>query len=473
MTPASTDSSTSGSTRTTVAAQTESSSSDAPPGRPAPPVWRKNEAHNFVWLVVHHVLLRIGWIFKTESIIMPAFMSHIGGGPWLLGWLPVVQRFGLSVPPLLYARRLTVMPKKKYAVVLTSLGMALPFALLSYLWFQTEWRGSVAGTAWAPYGFLVVYAVFFTLTGMNQLGEHSLSAKLVRVNRRGRLFAAGVMIGSPIAILCALTVLTQWLRLPDGGFGWIFAMVALVFFLSATAAVLLREERDRHTEESTGVAQKFHLAIESIRQTPDRRGLALLALLCSANFMLFPHYQALGRERFGLGLTSLAVWVALQNGATALYGIFAGPLADRLGNRAALRFCVFGLAFGPLIAGLLSLLPVEIGKQGFWMVFMAIGFTPVTIRFITNYAIELAPGADEARYVSAIGVCMALPVIVGSPLVGLLVAAVGAPPVMFGGWLVLLIAALQTYRLNEPRHTQPTPPPETSDPATPTLAPSS
>lgn len=443
---------------------------DPPALRPPSPVWRKNEAHNFVWLVVHHVLLRIGWIFKTESIIMPAFMSHIGGGPWMLGWLPVVQRFGLSVPPLLYARRLTVMPKKKYAVVLTSLGMALPFALLSFLWFQPDWRESADGMAWAPYGFLVVYAAFFTLTGMNQLGEHSLSAKLVRVNRRGRLFAAGVMIGSPIAILCALTVLTRLLSLPDGGFGWIFAMVALVFFLSAVAAVLLREERDRHTEASTGFAQKFQLALDSIRQTPDRRGLALLALLCSANFMLFPHYQALGRERFGLGLTSLAVWVALQNGATALYGIFAGPLADRLGNRAALRFSVFGLAFGPLIAGVLSLLPLEVGKQSFWLVFMAIGFTPVTIRFITNYAIELAPGADEARYVSAIGVCMALPVIVGSPLVGLLVAAVGAPPVMLSGWLVLLMAGMQTYRLNEPRHSQPSLATAPGSPATPKMA---
>ncbi len=411
-----------------------------------------NEVYNFWWLVAHHVLLRVGWIFKTESIIIPAFMSFIGGGPVLLGWLPVLQRFGLSVPPLLYARRLTVMPRKKWSVVRTTLGMAIPFALLAAVWLSGAWRGAEGPRGWLPYGFLSVYAVFFVLTGMNQLGEHSLSAKLVRVDMRGRLFAAGVMIGSPIAIVCALWALGDWLKAPDGGFGWVFLTVATVFALAAISAATLREEAEPIEEHPTNVWKKFHAAAESIGATPDRKRLALLALLCSVNFMLFPHYQALGRDRFDFALTSLAHWVALQNASTAVFGIIAGPLADRLGNRAALRFAVFGLMLGPMLAAIFAVLPVEVGRSWFWIVFTSLGFTPVTVRFIVNYALEVATGAEEARYVSAIGMCMALPVIFGSPLVGLLVGLIGAAPVLFAGWLVLLVAGLQTFRMGEPRH---------------------
>ena len=92
------------------------------------------EARNFVWLALHNVLLRVGWIFKTESIVMPAFLSHIGGSSTLLGLMPVLNRLGLSIPPLLYARRLKLMPRKKRSVVMTTMAMALPFAALSILW---------------------------------------------------------------------------------------------------------------------------------------------------------------------------------------------------------------------------------------------------------------------------------------------------------------------------------------------------
>ncbi|QDU87862.1 Major Facilitator Superfamily protein [Pirellulimonas nuda] len=411
-----------------------------------------NAAYNFWWLVAHHVLLRVGWIFKTESIVIPAFLSFIGGGPALLGWLPMLQRFGLSVPPLLYARQLTVMSKKKWSVVRTTAGMAAPFALLAAVWLSGVWQGADGVRGWVPYAFLAVYAVFFVVTGMNQLGEHSLSAKLVPIDLRGRLFAAGVMIGSPIAIAGALWALGDWLENPDVGFGWIFLTVATVFALAAVAAAMLREAPLRIVEHPTGVLKKFHAAAESIGASPDRKRLALLALLCSANFMLFPHYQAMGRDKFGLAFTSLAHWVALQNASTALFGIIAGPLADRLGNRAALRFAVFGLMLGPMLAVVLSMLPVEYGKDWFWVVFTALGFTPVTVRFLINYALEVATGADEARYVSAIGMCQALPVMIGSPIVGVLVGVVGVTPVMFVGWLVLLAAGLQTFRMGEPRH---------------------
>ena len=57
-----------------------------------------HEGRNFVVLALYQVIMRTGWIFKTESIVMPAVLDTItGGGPlggFLRGWLPVFNRLG-------------------------------------------------------------------------------------------------------------------------------------------------------------------------------------------------------------------------------------------------------------------------------------------------------------------------------------------------------------------------------------------
>lgn len=71
---------------------------------------------------------------------------------------------------------------------------------------------------------------------------------------------------------------------------------------------------------------------------------------------------------------------------------------------------------------------------------------------LINYTLELVDREDHPRYISAIGMCLALPVIVGSPLVGYLVSLLGCVPVFALGAAVMLAAGVQTLRLHEPRH---------------------
>ena len=78
-----------------------------------------HQKHNFFVLVVHQVLMRTGWIFKTESIIMPAVLDWLGGTGLLRGCLPMLNRFGQSVPPLLLSRRIKILGLKKSALTLS------------------------------------------------------------------------------------------------------------------------------------------------------------------------------------------------------------------------------------------------------------------------------------------------------------------------------------------------------------------
>ncbi|MEM1305124.1 MAG: hypothetical protein AAGG46_09510, partial [Planctomycetota bacterium] len=161
---------------------------------------RRHGVRNFVVLTAHQVFMRVGWIFKTESIVMPGCLSAIGAGPALLAWQPVLMRIGLSVPPLLYAPRLKTMARKKRSVAFTTFGMAALFGVLSALWLTGVWGEPGRPAAWMPYAFLALYGLFHCLTGLNQIGAATLQGKLVRADRRGRLFAASVLVGSPLAI---------------------------------------------------------------------------------------------------------------------------------------------------------------------------------------------------------------------------------------------------------------------------------
>ncbi|MCA9238675.1 MAG: hypothetical protein KDA37_00680, partial [Planctomycetales bacterium] len=314
------------------------------------PMSDSDAARNFVALVLHQVLLRVGWIFKTESIVMPMFLSLIGGSSTLLGWMPVFNRIGLSIPPLLYARSLKLAPLKNRRVMSSSMAMAAPFLVLSGVWFSGVWRNGDRVSPWMPYFFLAVYAAFFCVTGVNQLGMHTLQGKLVRFDLRGRLFTAGVLVGAPIAVLLAWLLLPGWLNQPDGGFGWVFGFTAIAFLAAGACLAFTRESPDAYEEPPEAALQKFRAAWRVLVHDARARPIAILAMLISVNLMLFPHYQSLYPRAPGttapVRLDQMMLWVCVQNVGTACFSLIAGPLADRVGNRAALRLAVAGLAAG-------------------------------------------------------------------------------------------------------------------------------
>jgi len=65
-----------------------------------------HETRNLWTLAVHQVVLRVGWTFKTESILVPAFLDTVFAAGWLRGCLPLANRLGQSIPPVFSAQRL-------------------------------------------------------------------------------------------------------------------------------------------------------------------------------------------------------------------------------------------------------------------------------------------------------------------------------------------------------------------------------
>src|SRR5687768_18425286 len=86
-----------------------------------------HETRNFWLLIVYQVVLRTGWIFKTESSVMPAAADALDPSGLARSWLPLLNRFGQSVPPVHAARQIKNLRKKKRAFIATTASMTLCF----------------------------------------------------------------------------------------------------------------------------------------------------------------------------------------------------------------------------------------------------------------------------------------------------------------------------------------------------------
>lgn len=406
-----------------------------------------HERRNFLVLVAHQILFRIGWIFKTESILIPFFLDTIGGGPLVRSLLMPLARIGSSLPPALYARRLKLMPQKRWSLFGTTLATTLPFAVMSLLWASELWKAADGSVhPWTKWVFLGCYGCFFGAVGLNQLSLQTLQGKLVQAERRGRLLLFGVVLGSPLAVLAISTLMPHWLQMENGGFEWIFGATALFFTASAMTLFALREQNDSFSEPRQNGMKRMKRAVWLVVEDARFRTLAITCTLYSSAFSLFPHYQALARQTAGseFDVRVLVAWAVTQNLAVALATLLAGPVADRFGSRHGVQLTIAGASLSPLVAIALAL---GAGGQAFWLVFIPLGFTPVANKMLMNYALELVDREDHALYTSAVAIYLAIPVVIGSPIVGAMVGWFGILPIFTGGAIVMAFACLQTLQL--------------------------
>jgi hypothetical protein len=433
-------------------------SDDTHPAEPALPnsLWpvhpeiARRENRNLLLLALHQIVFRIGWIFKTESVIMPAVLDQVAGAGWVRGLLPVLNRFGQSVPPVFAATGLQRLHHKKRALALLPILMSVPFFVLAAAWQNEGFQQAGQGRAvWPVVLFLAMYFVFFVLNGLYHLAFGTVQGKLIQPTRRGRLLRLSTFWGSIPAMLMAWWLLSQWLRLPDGGYAYTFAFTATCFLLSGLIVLALVEPGDGLRVPAERKRDSLKAVIMTLRGDRNLRRLVAVAMLFGTSLIIFPHYQALAREELGLSGVHLMVWVITQNAAVGVLSLFVGPLADRKGNRLTLQLLVFGSAIAPAYA--IALPNVPGGARLFWLVFIPLAVNPLVLRLLVNYTLEICDPENHARYLSTVSLGLALPFLT-SPAVGWLADVAGFRIVFFSAVGLIALGGLLTLGLSEPRH---------------------
>ena len=403
---------------------------------------------NFAILAIYQIVMRTGWIFKTESIIMPAVVDTISGAGWVRGCLPMLNRFGHSIPPLLLARRVNLLPKKKFAVLVTTGLMSVCFLLLAGIFASGLAEQYAAMTTWL---FLGIYAAFFICVGVNQLALATLQGKLVAATRRGRLLLVANTIGAVTAVGCAWFLLSHWISDRGARFDLIFGFSGVLFAAASLTVLFLREDRDSFQQAAAKrVIYYFADSYRVIASDSSFRRLALVAGLFGMSLMLFPHYQYLGLQRMEMKTPNLMWWVIVQNIGTGLFSIPVGVIADRYGNRPALKIVLLGIAVAPAAA--IALLHWgQFATRFYSLVFVLVGLTPIVFRVLQNYTLELAAPKNHPKYLSTLGLCIASPIFL-SPFAGYFIDWLGFEVVFLTISAAVFLGWALTFGLREPRH---------------------
>ncbi|MEZ6073828.1 MAG: MFS transporter [Pirellulales bacterium] len=439
-------------------ADSPSAGSAAPVHDVFPPEIVRHEPRNLLLLALNQIVIRVGWIFKTETVIIPAFLDSIAGASWIRGFLPVLNRVGFSVPPVYMAASLEARPRKKWFMITMLCAMAVLMMAMAGVWrlFGTVESADTAmktvATGWLTVAVLVLYGTFFSFMGLFTQAFNTLQGKLIQPARRGRLLTVSTFFGSFPAVLAAWWLLPGWLASKGGGFDWAFLAAGACLALAAVVAVFVIEPAE-HVEPDDGEQRlgPFRTAWQVLKDDRPFRGLMVVAALLATGHIVFPHYQALARERLEMGGGDMMVWVVVQNISTGLSSLLVGPLADRFGNRLALRTAIAGFATTPLVALALAQSDPVWGRRLFWLVFVSLGTMPVTYKTLVNYTLEMAPRAQQPRYISTMNLCYAAPIFL-APLVGWLADVTSFELVFIGATLLLGLSVLLTFTLHEPRH---------------------
>lgn len=405
----------------------------------------EHEDRNILVLVVHQVLFRTAWIFKIESVIMPAFLDSITPVGWLRGMLPLLNRSGQALVPLLLSERLSQATRKTSWLSRTTFLMSLPFLSLGALLLIP----GVQESSWLVFYFLAAYLTFFCLHGINQASFNTIQGKLIRPNRRGRLIILASVIGTPVAIGMAWILLRPWTAVEPVRFHFIFLFTGSMFFLASLVTRQITETRDPLLSKAvlsfTGRLRAVRVAV-SIDQNLKR--LCQFSALFVSTQLLFPYYQRLGKSLAGFEGSMLMIWVVAQFSAAAVFSWIAGYVADRRGTLSTLRILSFAAMFVPSLSLFVAWTD---SVQWYWLTFFSLGLVPVTYRMQLNYALELTSRDQHPIYVSTVVLSATVPILL-SPLVGELVERFEYRPVFGAISLVLAAAWLRTLSMIEPRH---------------------
>ena len=257
-------------------------------------------------------------------------------------------------------------------------------------------------------------------------------------------------LGAVFAIPCAWFLLPQWLALPDGGYGYIFAFTGIGFVVASLITVAIVEPADQFDRPTRRANNHFYAAWSLLRRDREFRRLAVAGMLCMSGQLLFPHYQAMARDVLHAPHKDLMLWVVAQNAGAGIFGFVAGAIADRYGNRLTVRLEIVAVAAAPLLALALASGLIAGGASWFWLSYFLLGITPVLMKTLVNYALELSKQSEHPRYIRTLKLCMAMPFVV-SPLLGLMIDVVGFASVFLLITSLIVLGGVMTFRLVEPR----------------------
>ncbi|MDA1191012.1 MAG: MFS transporter [Candidatus Poribacteria bacterium] len=423
---------------------------------------------NFLAMTLYSIFMRVGWIFKTESSIIPGFVTALTGNPVLIGMFPLMSRAMRFIPQFFFLGMIEHAPRKKPIVIMATMGLTVAWlAMAAFTFF-----GRGLSPMWLLGAFFVCYTAGWVFTGIEQITNRVLLGQLIPVRRRGRIIAIGGPIGSFSVLLSG--PLVAYLLSREGAFplnyALIFGLAGTFFAVTVFAQTLFKEPvAGTGSKEPLGLGDIFRSGKELFQRDENFRRIFLIAAVQSVSMYLFTFYVAYARTwseepEFGRSLGAMLGWgLTIQNVVIGALSLVMGLIVDWKGNRVVLRQMTAVVSAVPLVMVALGrFVPLESRVYSLLLIYALIGQMPVLQRIMSNYVLEIAPSDRQALYVGVWSGGQTITLV--APLL------IGAGANLFQAWTTpkgayeivfvicsafLYISFFLTWKLQEPRHSTP------------------
>ena len=301
------------------------------PIQPAESGEQPNLRHNFTANLLNSSFLTFGTSLISSGVILPLFVSNLSSSKMLVGLIMTITFAGSFFPQLFAAPLFARFQRMKKLLVPSVFFIErLPLLLLGPAVLLLAPRD--------PQLTLLVFFILLTLVsfgaGFNAVGNQELYARIIPVQKRGRL--AGITGAAGIGLALAGTAVSRMV-LANGafpaGYGLLFGLAGLSALMAWVWLLLVREPNLPTRPANSGFRSFFRGIPAILRGDPNyTRFLIAMAVLyfggMSGNFLAVS-----AKERWGLPESVIVTFPVAMYIGQALGSLICGWVADRRGYK--------------------------------------------------------------------------------------------------------------------------------------------
>ncbi|ABC62153.1 hypothetical protein ELI_00305 [Erythrobacter litoralis HTCC2594] len=411
-------------------------------------VWSRHHAfvesnlrRNYAATLIHGVFGMTGFRLIYAPTIIPAYLYVQTGSAAAVGLGMALLQLGGTLSPVLSGARVEsrnhILP---YAITVGSLMRMMVLAMALTAWFL-EGRALFAAT-------LAIFLALGFFQGAQRVAFQMLMAKVIPIDRRGRLQGVRNLLGGGIAAVLAWAAGVYFIEQQWLGNG--YATTFLFAFILTTIGLLvlqfgIKEPSAPTIRQPVPLRERWGQFAELLRHRTYRffllaHGFSSIARVGLPFWTLYVG-ERLGLDGYVIGALSLA-YLASETVSNVLWGQIGDRYGFRLVYLGALFCSLVGLTL--LVAGEGAMLYAAFAALGFGMSGWMMAALTLVLEFGAHEDIpmRIALTTTVEGAVSSTGPIIA----------GLAIAALGFMPLIVAAFLSLGLAlAVVFWRVSEPR----------------------
>ncbi len=356
------------------------------------------------------------------TTVLPAFLAALVDSEILIGLATGMASAAWLLPQIAIAGQVAQAPRKK-PLVMRAVWIARPVVLLMAL---LVWLLGVR-IPWLTFAVVTLCVIaLFVGDAFSSVAWFDLIAKVLPLERRGRILGLGQMVGGLLGVAAGIVV--SYILGPESpwafpnNYALVFAVSGIIFLLGGLALSLIQEPE---IEAPTATPQPVSAVLASIpsilEDDPDFRRVVIVRLLVNLMGGAGAFYVLYATLRLGFEAADVGLFISAQVlGSTASGGLLS-LAQDRWGPVTHLRIIILLSIFPPLLALLAA--PVQAVLPGatpilFVAVFFFLGLYSAGFSWpFYNWILEYCTSPYRPLYIGLINtmsaVTMVSPAIAG------------------------------------------------------------